>query len=155
MHFKTEIPVFCTGFNHDHNQASDESGLMCVDVSLAQQQFRDESDVNNIVKRFLVTGDLPSNPAMPQYADFEAVNDYHSALNVVRSAEQAFYSLDPKVRARFDNDAGLLLEFLSDEKNEAEAIKLGLIRGPENLGPIPQELDQKPSDSAAGVPVGA
>ena len=141
-------------FNYDTNAASDESGLMCSDPSLAQQSFREECDINTIVKRFNLTGELPSGVSAPLYGDFCEVTDYHSALNVVKAADAAFLSLPAEVRARFGNDPGLFVDFISDEKNRAEAEQLGLVIGKNNLDSNPEDLSQKPSDSAAGVDKG-
>lgn len=120
-------PVFLrTAFNYDREEASVSSGLECLDPSLAQQSERDECDINTIVKRFNLTGQLPSNVRIPEYRDFEAVTDYHSALNLVIEADQAFAAMPAHVRARFDNDAAKFLEFASDSRNAEEAVKLGI-----------------------------
>jgi len=146
--------TFCRApFNYDADFVSAESGLVCSDPSLAQQQFRDESDINTILKQFNVTGQLPQGVSMPQYGDFSQVTDYHSALNLVIKANDSFMALPAHVRARFNNDAGALVDFVSDPSNKDEAEKLGLTvpKGEQNLDPNPQDLGQKPSDSAAGA----
>lgn len=102
------VPFIRSPFNYDTNAASDESGLMCSDPSLAQQQFREDSDINTIVRRFNLTGELPSGVSVPQYGDFSQVSDYHSALNMVIAADHAFMAMPADIRARFDNDAGKL-----------------------------------------------
>lgn len=116
--------------NYDDNgfdQASNETGLKCLDKSLAQQQFGEEVDINTIVKRFNLTGQLPTNFNMPTYGDFTGISDYHTALNVVRAADEEFLSLPADLRARFDNDPGKLIEFLENDENRDEAVKLGLV----------------------------
>lgn len=138
-----------TPFNYDRNSASDDSGLMCSDPSLAQQQFREDSDINTIVKRFNLTGELPQGVSAPQYGDFEQVVDYHSALNLVIAADAAFMALPAHVRARFDNNAGLFVDFISDENNRAEAESLGLIVGNQGLGGSPKEISQEASPKGA------
>lgn len=119
-------PFMRNPYNYDRDAASDESGLACPEPTLAQQQFKDETDINTIMERFGMTGQLTVSARMPQYADFESVMDYHSAMNAVVSAQQSFDSLPAKVRARFNNDAGAFVEFCLDEKNRDEAIALGL-----------------------------
>lgn len=146
--------TFCRApFNYDIDTASAESGLVCSDPSLAQQQFREESDINNILKQFNITGQLPQGVATPQYGDFTEVTDYHSALNLVIQADEAFMALPAHIRSRFNNDAGLLVDFVSDPNNKDEAEKLGLtsMKREQTLDPNPQDLGQKPSESAAGV----
>ena len=41
-------------------------------------------------------------------------------------AQQSFESLPSELRAKFENDPAKLISYLSDDKNNAEAIKLGL-----------------------------
>jgi phage internal scaffolding protein len=115
-----------TPYNYDMSKASDESGLVCLDPSLTQQQFAEESDINNIVDRFMKTGHLPSAASMPQYADYEGVFDFQSAMNVVRQADENFMRMDAKVRARFHNSPQEFLEFFANPDNVDEAVRLGL-----------------------------
>lgn len=116
-----------TPYNYDTMEASDASALECLDPSLAQQHARDECDINTIVKRFGLTGELPNGVRAPQYGDFTAATDYHTAMNAVISAQESFMQLPAEIRTRFNNDAGAFVDFCSDENNRAEAEKLGLI----------------------------
>jgi len=123
-------------YNYDMNKVSDETGLECKDPSLAQQHMKDECDINVIVERFGVTGELPTVPIPPQYGDFSGITDYHSAINAVRASEEAFMALPAKIRARFDHDPNALLQFLNDPINRDEAIEIGLIDGEPVVAPI-------------------
>lgn len=143
------LPFLRTPFNYDTNASSDESGLMCSDPSLAQQQFREDSDINTIVRRFNLTGDLPQGVSAPQYGDFIAVTDYHTALNAVIAADAAFMSMPAHVRARFNNDAGAFVDFVSDPNNRKEAEELGLVYKKQSLDPNAQRLGEETSDSAS------
>jgi phage internal scaffolding protein len=116
-----------TPYNYDTMEASDASALSCEDPSLAQQHARDESDINTIVKRFGLTGELPSGVRAPTYGDFTDAMDYHASLNAVRAADEAFMQLPADIRTRFDNNAGAFVDFVSDDSNRAEAEKLGLV----------------------------
>jgi len=116
-------------YNYDMALVSQESGLDCKDPSLAQQHMKDECDINVLVERFGVTGQLPVTPLEPSYGDFSGVSDYHSALNAIRASEEAFMALPAKIRARFDHDPNALLNFLQNEENRDEAIQIGLIDG--------------------------
>ena len=117
-----------------------ETGLKCLDDSLTQQQFRDESDINNIVDRFMKTGHLPDPVSMPQYVDYEGVFDFQSAMNVVRQADENFMRMDAKVRARFHNSPQEFLDFFADPANSEEAVRLGLA--------LPQPKESPPVDAA-------
>lgn len=126
-------PFLRTAHNYDMNKASDETGISCPEPTKAQQQFKDECDINTIVERFGLTGELPTDLAVPQYGDFDQVNDYQTALNIVLASQAAFMQMPAAVRDRFGNDPQRFLEFVHDDKNREEAKKLGL------LVPDPQE----------------
>lgn len=113
--------------NAGFDKASDDTGLRCLDKSLTQQNFAEEVDINTIVRRFNLTGQLPTNFQMPTYGDFTGISDYHTAMNIVAAADEQFLSLPAELRARFNNDPGQLIEFLENDKNRDEAVKLGLV----------------------------
>ena len=123
---KVEVPFLRSAYNYDRDQVSNETGLMCLDDSLTQQQFKEEADINTIVDRFMKSGVLPTPAVMPQYIDFEGVFDYQTAMNVIRQADEQFMRMDAKIRARFNNSPQEFLQFFADPDNAAEAIRLGL-----------------------------
>lgn len=128
--------LFASAYD-DFSDRSLETGLKCLDDSLTQQQFRDESDINNIVDRFMKTGHLPDPVSMPQYVDYEGVFDFQSAMNVVRQADENFMRMDAKVRARFHNSPQEFLEFFADPANSEEAVRLGLaVPQPKEIPPV-------------------
>ena len=133
-------------YNYDKDEVSDNTGLECKDPSLAQQHMKDECDINVIVERFGVTGQIPVRAIEPSYGDFSGVNDYHTALNKIKAAEAEFMALPAKLRARFDHDPNALLNFLENEANRDEAIQLGLIDGVPVAAPIVSDLET-PKDS--------
>lgn len=139
-------PVFLrTPYNYDTMEASDASALTCEDPSLAQQHAKEETDINTIVRRFGLTGELPNGVRAPQYGDFTDAVDYHTAMNAVIAADQAFMQMPAHIRTRFNNDAGAFVDFCSDEKNKDEAKALGLIVG------SPVEPVTNPAPEGVGV----
>jgi phage internal scaffolding protein len=114
-------------YNYDTNLASEDSALYCEDPSRTKQSFREECDINTILKRFNVTGQLPVSPLQPQYGDFSGVYDYQTALNAVIAAQESFNALPANLRNRFANDPAAFVDFCSDESNREEMIELGLI----------------------------
>lgn len=114
-------------FNYSMDEVSDETALVCEDVSLTKQQFREESDINEIVRRFNLTGQLPDNVQVPQYAEFEEIVDYQTAMNVLRAADESFMQMPVELRRRFSNDPAQFVEFVNNSDNRAEAEKLGLV----------------------------
>lgn len=95
--------------------------------SLTKQEFAYEQDINNIIKKFHTTGELPK---MRQgfYADVSEIPDYHEAMNIVARANQNFASLPSQLRTKFDNDPSKMLEWISDPQNAQEAVELGLLQ---------------------------
>lgn len=124
---KVDPPFLRTAFNYDTMAASDETALHCLDESRAQQSFAEEVDINTIVRRFNLTGELPKQVSMPLNADFQGVFDFHQAMNLTVAAREAFMKEPAHVRARFHNDPGEFVDFCSDDENYDEARKLGIL----------------------------
>lgn len=94
---------------------------------MCNQAEKDSCDINNILKRFEKTGMLPEMiEREPRYGDFSEVPDYQQACEIVERAEAQFMALDAGVRSRFANDPSKFLEFMHDEKNVEEIVKMGL-----------------------------
>lgn len=99
--------------------------------SRTQQHMAAEADINNIVKRYLPTGALPSHGKQPIYGDFTSV-DYMTMQNSIADIDSAFMRLPSRLRSRFKNEPYQLIRFIEDPKNQAEATRLGLIIDPMN-----------------------
>lgn len=108
-------------------------GLTCFTPSRTQQQFKEECDVNNILRNYVNTGVLNHVSSVPpEFGDFSEVpSDYGEALALIEKSNEEFMKFPSEVRERFDNKPVNLINFLQDEKNRDEAIKLGLIKQPE------------------------
>lgn len=120
------------------------STLKCEDASLTRQEFVQESDLNNIMKRY--ASGLPPSLAgsrTPMFGDFSNIPDYQTSLQVVIDAQDRFADLPSAVRKRFDNDPGKLIEFLQNSDNRNEAVRLGLIDKPAET-PADSKLSQSP-----------
>lgn len=98
-----------------------------ADVSLTQQHFAQECDINYILRNNALVAPLtPEQYASQRFEDLGDSIDYHTAKNYLFEANNAFMSLDASVRARFDNDPGKFLDFVQDGNNRDELIKMGL-----------------------------
>jgi len=116
--------------------------------SKTQQQFKDQCDVNKIIKKYNKTGELTHlRQSKGVFADLTYVGDYRQALDKVIQANKSFMELNSQTRNRFQNDPQKLIEFLADPKNESEAIELGLIMAKEKPQETPQEPDISPGGS--------
>lgn len=90
------------------------------------QSAKDDADINVIVKRFGITGQMPASPRLPSYGDYSGVIDYQSAMNVIVQAKEAFMELPAEIRAKFGNDPQAYLQFASDPENIDSMRKMGL-----------------------------
>lgn len=110
-----------------------------IEPSMTQQQFKDECDINNIMRKYKQTGSIPNlRMTAGQYADVSEVQDYQGMLDTVIAAQNAFMTLPAEARMRFQNDPAQLISFLQKEENYDEALKLGLV----NKREIPAKKQQ-------------
>lgn len=132
--------MFNTGNNFDPQKWSLESGLACDPAGkVTKDSFAEECDINTIVRRFGLTGQLPTDVRAPMYGDFSEAMDYQSALHAVMAAQDSFMAMPAEVRQRFGNDPGAFVDFCSDPRNHAEAVELGLAVRPASSPPEKEE----------------
>lgn len=126
-------PFIRTQYNLDATKNSDDTGLRCLDKTLTQQQFKEQTDINVLFGKYLETGEIPQVEGMA-YGDFTGVFDFQTAMNAVRVAEESFQTLPARIKNRFDNNPQKLVEFLNDPENLEEARFLKLA----NPAPAPE-----------------
>lgn len=122
--------------------------------SCTLQEFKDESDINNLVARYRQTGSFydalavhGKEPRMPSFEDISEIPDYQTALNIIEEGRARFDALPPSIRRIFDNSPELFLAFMSDPKNSDKASELGLLakkgvqgsQTPVSVKPVPQQ----------------
>lgn len=116
-----------------------------------RQSFAAECDINNIMARYMKTGALEHVArVVPRFGDVTG-QDFQQAMDLVANARSAFEDLPSALRSRFDNDPAMLLEFMQDPENRAEAVKLGLVRKEE---PAPVEPAPEGPSAVVETPVG-
>lgn len=103
-------------------------------VSMTQQHFKDECDINNIFKSY--RGKIPASEEPAFFMDC-TVNDLQSAYEIAEDIGSRFDSLDSEVRAKFNNNPLELLEFVHNADNQTAAIELGLLPKPTSVEPTP------------------
>lgn len=103
----------------------------------AQQNMKEQVNINRIIER-AKRGQIDIRAignSMPQYGDFTNITSYADAYLQVQAAQAEFNLLPAKIRDRFRNDPGQLIDFLMDNGNKAEAIELGLIKNEDENEP--------------------
>jgi len=122
------------------------------------QSSKDEADINTIVERFGVTGQLPQNVRTPLSGDFTEAVDFRTALDAVIEAQRSFDAMPAGVRKRFGNDPAEFVDFSTarDDKgvlvNLVEMRKLGLAV-PEEVVIVPPPVRVEVVNQAAPNPV--
>lgn len=118
-----------------------DTGELVRDEGKTVQEQRDDSDINVIVQRYGLTGQLPAvRPKIPLEADFREAGEFDlgAAIRFVRAADAAFMAYPAKVRAYFDNDPAKFCSFVEDTSNKDECIRLGIL--PKEVPPPKKEV---------------
>lgn len=119
-------------------------------VSRVQKHFQADSDINNIIAKYKKTGIL-GNPSLsgrkPMYGDFSDV-DFAATQRKIAMIRNAFGIMPEDIQKRFENNPDKLLEFLADDKNNEEAVKLGL-KDKSCLKPVPEVAPEGPEVAPA------
>lgn len=117
-----------------------------------KQEFKEECDINVLMKRYQRTGLFPQHPGQqPRYVSNIGMPDYQQSLHIVMAAQEQFASLNSELRKRFDNDPAKFLAFVNDPENADELVKLGLREAPPvDPGPVKVEVVNQapPADQA-------
>lgn len=90
-----------------------------------KQSFKDDCDINFIVKKYVKSGQMPYIRENGVYADHTAT-DLFESMQIVAKSKTMFEELPAAIRNRFENDPVKFLEFTEDPTNQDEMIDLGL-----------------------------
>lgn len=117
------------------------------------QSFKNECDVNVIMRQWRKTGIIP-NPNMqpPMFGDFSTATDYQESVNHCMAAQASFDQLPAEVRKRMGNDPANFMAFLADPANDEEAIALGLKTPPVKPARTQAEIAEERKAKAASTP---
>lgn len=117
--------------------------LNCPIEDAAQQHFKERCNINNILASYEKNGMITHlNRNTPQYGDYSKLKNFKESLDLVQTMDSLFMSLPPRVRSRFQNDPAQLIDFMNNESNREEAIKLGLIEKPVEIIQEPKNDDK-------------
>ena len=125
--------------------------------SLTKQSFADECDINQIMSRFISTGQISHlNHAEPNYGLAPSL-DFREALEIVQNSEESFANLPSEIRQRFGQNPEAFLAFVEDETNLPELARMGLVEvDGDGLPPVhlrgEKPVDGQPEASADASP---
>lgn len=108
-----------TPYNYDREEVSKNTALVCDDETLTQQNFKDDADLNVMIRKY---GVLPVQEVNWNEFDSTVIpSDYHQLQNKLIEADQAFMSLPAELRNEVNNDPAELLALISQREAEAKA----------------------------------
>lgn len=120
-------------------------GLEFHEPSLTQQQFKDDCEIESLLKAHnlgQVMGILNNHGQQPLYADVSDIPNFHDAQNHVARASEYFEGLPSDVRSRFNNSLSEFLTTLNDPGARDALTELGVLKA-----------SDKVSDNAGEQPV--
>lgn len=92
----------------------------------AQQQFKNDCDINTIMKR--IQKDEALNHVQKHQLEYGVTTptSYHQSLNIIKAADSMFADLPSQIRNEFNNNPQAFLKFVQDPKNQDRAYELGI-----------------------------
>lgn len=123
--------------------------VVCGEELLTKQEFKDDCDLNRLMKKYVRGGELPVSSRKALYADCSQVADFLEAQLLVQRAGDQFAALPANVRERFKNSPAAFLEFMADKANQEEAGKLGLVEFKKGETVKVETLKTTPAEPAA------
>jgi hypothetical protein len=131
-----------TPYNYDRDEVSKNTALISDSETLTQQNFKDETDLNMMIRKY---GVLPVSEV--NWKEFDATvipKDYQELQNMLLEADQAFMELPAEVRKAADNDPTKFLamveaqqaEIRKQERESAKAAKAA-DAGRDSVDPTP------------------
>lgn len=98
-----------------------------VGESMTQQQFSEESDIHNIIRRYDTDGVIMAvRKGTAEYSDFSQVTDWYEALQLIDNAKENFLEIPSNIRKQFDNDPAKFYNFAKDPDNFDKLLDMGL-----------------------------
>lgn len=158
-----DLPYRLRSFYRPHDRSTGYTGLLADPVTgelkkpvpRVKQEFREECDINNIIKHYKLTGQIQHINAQAKngsYEDLPDPIDYQESLNAVAAATSSFATLPAHVRERFSNNPALFLNFMNDANNVDEMVKLGLAKRRPSPPKEPSETPPKAETPPAVKP---
>ncbi|WNK13505.1 MAG: internal scaffolding protein [Microvirus sp.] len=115
--------IFRTPYDHPRHRVS----ISFTGQGRTKQEFKDECDINVLMAKYLKNGLMDHvNQKLPMFEDVTGL-DFQGAQNLIAEAQSMFEGIPSKIRNRFDNDPGKLLDWVHNPANAKEAASLGFL----------------------------
>lgn len=136
-------------------------GLEFTQPSLTQQQFKDECEIESLLKAHnlsQVMGIVNNHGQQPLYGDVSDIPDFHDAQNHVARATEYFEGLPSDVRSRFNNSLSEFLTTLNNPDAREALTEMGVLKAADKAADkageqpvVPPVADKQPvvSESAS------
>ncbi len=118
-----------------------------------RQSMAAECDINKIMAKYQKTGAIDHFSRHAARYDFCEGIEFHDAMNIVKEGDRMFADLPSDLRSRFENP-GAFLDFVQDEGNAEEMVKLGL-RLPKTASEARPEVEARAESPPGGEPLAA
>lgn len=145
------VVFFKTPYNHDRDAEAARTALYCKDVTLTDQSFKEEADINVIIERLKQGAEIPVT--LPEhFGDQSMIPTWLETQNRIAENNKTFYNLDPDVRSEFLNDPARWADHVKkqlQEGNLPELDRMGLDTG----NWIVQTRPRPPEAATGGPPV--
>lgn len=137
-------PFFKTPYNHDTLRDAALGALVCAEgSSLTQVHLFEETEINGILRRFRITGELPIPPMPPIYRDIPARLDMAEMETLVSQGYAAFDALPQEQRNYF----GSMNNYVHAVD---EMVRTNDLEGLRKLNLVPPEPQSDPPPSPNG-----
>lgn len=109
----------------DHLNTRKRVQITFSEPTLTKQSFKNECDINQVVAKFVQTGQLPlTNNQEPQYGDAPDQDiDLKSSIDTVNQLKSEFYELSPEMQKSFKGNFKNYAQFLSDYEADPGSIE--------------------------------
>lgn len=134
-------------------------GLEFTQPSLTQQQFKDECEIESLLKAHnlgQVMGILNNHDQQPLYGDVSEIPDFHASQNHVARATEYFEGLPSDVRSRFNNSLSEFLTTLNNPDAREALTEMGVLKVADKAADVvhpvvPPVADKQPSVSESAA----
>lgn len=137
-------PFWKTPNNHDTAVEAAATALYCKDPTRTKQEFAKDADINNILRKFLETGELQTTGA-PIYQDIEDDGDLQDKIVTTWEVDKAWNALSSEVKNSLKDPATFV-------KYIEHCIEAGDIEPLRKLGLAVAEAQEQAITPGGGAP---